>query len=131
MTGERNLDLLIKGMTPKLNPGQYVFCSVPNTAGINREHILAEFKETEGTTLVLSQQKAHDYGLPYDYVAAWITLEVHSALEAVGLTAAFASALAQNGISCNVMAGYFHDHIFVAYDHKAKAMETLEALAAS
>ena len=63
--------------------------------------------------------------------AAWITLEVHSSLAAVGLTAAFAGALAQANISCNVIAGYYHDHLFVARDDAERALSTLRALAAS
>jgi uncharacterized protein len=62
-------------------------------------------------------------------VAAWITLTVHSALEAVGLTAAFSKALADVNISCNVVAGYYHDHIFVPQQDAEKAMAVLESLA--
>jgi len=69
--------------------------------------------EEEGLTLVLSRQDADRTGLADDYVAGWITLRVHSALESVGLTAAVAEALARVGISCNVVAGFHHDHLFV------------------
>ena len=71
-------------------------------------------REAEGYTVVLNRQVADSLALDYNFVASWITLTVHSALDAVGLTAAFSNALAQNGISCNVVAGYYHDHIFVA-----------------
>ena len=44
------------------------------------------------------------------YECKWIQLEVHSALEAKGLTAAFSRALADSLISANVVAGFYHDH---------------------
>ena len=77
------------------------------------------------------KELADQYALPYTFVAAWITLEVHSALDAVGLTAAFAQALTAAHISCNVVAAYFHDHIFVDKKDAAKAMEVLLGLAKS
>jgi uncharacterized protein len=71
---------------------------------------------------------ADEHRLRYDYVAAWITLRVHSALDAVGLTAAVATALAAAGLSCNVVAGYHHDHLFLPYDHAETAMRVLHDL---
>lgn len=55
---------------------------------------------------------------------------MHSALEAVGLTAAVALALTDAGISCNVVAGFHHDHLFVPFGRAAEAVAVLEALAA-
>jgi hypothetical protein len=68
-------------------------------------------------------------GLPYDFVACWITLTVHSDLEAVGLTAAFATALGERGISCNVIAGLHHDHLLVPVERKDDALKALRRLA--
>lgn len=87
-------------------------------------------REDEGLTLVLDRQQADHLGLPYDYVAAWITPRVHSALDAVGLTAAVAGALASDGISCNVVAGYHHDHLFVPAHQAQAALDALRDLAA-
>jgi len=81
--------------------------------------------EKEGRTVVLAKEDAENFGLPFEFVAAWITLNIHSALEAVGLTAAFATALGENNISCNVIAGFYHDHIFVDVKDKEKAMTVL------
>jgi uncharacterized protein len=69
--------------------------------------------------------------LPVAFTAAWITLNVHSDLAAVGLTAAFSGALGQAGISCNVVAGVHHDHLFVPIDQAQRAMEALHALSRS
>lgn len=117
-------------MSPQLNPGDYVFCSIADRALLEDTDVLGSFREQEGLTVILERQQAERLGLGFDYVAAWITLNVHSALEAVGLTAAFASALGKAGISCNVIAGYYHDHLFVGKADAQRAMHVLRQLAA-
>ena len=77
---------------------------------------------------MLRRQAADAAGLGYGYVAGWITLTVHSSLEAVGLTAAFATALGEAGINCNVLAGAFHDHLLVPVGDVARAVEVLRRL---
>ncbi len=84
--------------------------------------------EAEGTTLVLPIDEAERAGLAGSFRCSWITLTVTSALEAVGLTAAFATALTQDGISCNVIAGFHHDHLFVPTGRAQAAMSALAAL---
>lgn len=128
--GETNLEQLIANMEPVLNKGDYVFVSVAEAdlATIPRAITIAEIREKEGITLILPRVNAEQLDLPFDFVASWITLMIHSALEAVGLTAAFSAALAQHQISCNVVAGYYHDHIFVAKRDREKAMEVLREL---
>lgn len=117
-------------MKPMLHQGEYVFCSVSDVAGIDRTATICEFKEREGTTLVLERAKADALHLNYDYVSAWITLEVHSSLDAVGLTASVSKVLAQHAISCNVIAGYYHDHIFVNHSDAEMALTLLRQLSA-
>ena len=128
MAGEKDLQILIANMEPVLNPGEYVFASVLSTETIPRALTICEVKEQEGTTVVLAKKDADQLDIAYEFVAAWITLNVHSALEAVGLTAAFSNALANSGISCNVIAGFYHDHIFVDVADSEKAMEVLQGM---
>lgn len=127
MAGEKDLAMLLATLEPRLQEGDYVFCSVPVLGGgVNLEDVVLLFREAEGITLILRREVADQLGLPYGFVAAWITLTVHSSLEAVGLTAAFSKVLAEAGISCNVIAGYYHDHIFVGREEVGRAMEVLQ-----
>ncbi len=129
MSGEKNIAKLIGEMTPILQKGEYIFSTVKDVSTIDRNDTICEFKEAEGTTIVITKTKADKLGLSYDYVASWITLSVHSSLEAVGLTAIFSAALAKKGISCNVIAGYYHDHVFTHKNDANKALSVLKQLA--
>ncbi|MDO9373415.1 MAG: ACT domain-containing protein [Ferruginibacter sp.] len=128
MPGEKNLELLLANPSPFLNDGAFVFCSLPETTTLDWRQAIAIFRETEGITVIVSREIAEEMKLPYETVFSWITLRVHSSLEAVGLTAAFSAALAGAAISCNVMAAYHHDHIFVPQADAARAMEVLSTL---
>jgi hypothetical protein len=131
MPGENDLHMLLENMKPVLHEGDYVFSSVTDVKEIDMNSLIATFTEKEGTTVVLSKANADKLNLTYSFVCAWITLTVHSSLEAIGLTAAFSTALSKEGISCNVMAGYYHDHIFVNKRDAVRAMKTLSALTQS
>ncbi len=128
MKGESNLAQLIKGMAPRLNPGEYVFVTIKDIDKIDRTHTICEFKEKEGITIVIEKSKADESELAYEYIASWITLMIHSSLEAVGLTAIFSTELAKHNISCNVISAYYHDHIFVDKKDSARAVQVLRDL---
>jgi hypothetical protein len=128
MNGETNLELLIKNMQPQLQDGEYIFACIDDITTVDNTKLLCFFKEKEGYTVIAQKHVADSLGLSYQYVAAWITLTVHSSLEAVGLTASFSTALANAGISCNVVAAFHHDHIFVDIKDAVKAMDVLEGM---
>jgi hypothetical protein len=119
---------LIKSLKPSLHEGIYVFCSVKELPPIDKNNIVCMFRESEGITLILERDIADKAGIGYTFVAAWITITIQSSLDSVGLTAAFAEELAEKGISCNVVAGYHHDHIFVPKDKASDAMKILNRI---
>ncbi|MEI7628769.1 MAG: ACT domain-containing protein [Bacteroidota bacterium] len=125
MTGETNLDRLLKTMKPKLNIGEYVFCSVKDITSVDIKDTVLIFKEDEAITIIVKKEIADRLNLDYSFISSWITLTVHSSLEAVGLTASFSKALSESGISCNVVAAFYHDHIFVDKRDAEKAMTVL------
>lgn len=125
MTGATDLDRMLSAISPVPRAGAFVFATVPAAVGLPA---LATVEEDEGTTVVLRRADADERGLAYEFAAGWITLGVHSALDAVGLTAAVSGALAAAGISCNVLAGYHHDHLLVPHDRLADALAVLETL---
>lgn len=131
MAGIVDIKVLLKDMKPVLDETDYVFCT-RKCFKLDKEIIdlnpIATFLEKEGMTLVIQKDKADASNLSYDAIFYKITLEIHSSLEAVGLTAAFSKALTSYGISANVIAGYYHDHIFVPKDKADLAIEALTEL---
>lgn len=111
---------MVAGMSPRLREGRYAF--VTGGADLLPE-ALAMFREDEGMSLVVPAERAPDA-----LAMRCITLEVNSALDGVGLTAAVAVALAAAGIACNMVAAHHHDHIFVPETSAGAAMEVLYAL---
>ena len=128
MSGGTDLSQLLAVMEPALADGAFVYASVPadDLAAHLPRGPIGLFREEEGITLILPAERAG--GLAASPPMRMITLTVHSSLEAVGLTAAFATALTQEGISANVVAGYYHDHIFVPERDAERALEALQAL---
>jgi len=129
MTGEKNLEALLAALHPELRKGEYVYVLWPHGRPL-APGIEAAVREAEGLTVVLPRAEADSLGLHYDFVAAWITLQVHSELEAIGLTAAVGKALTDAHISCNVLAGFHHDHLLVPVADAARAIEALAELSA-
>ena len=128
MSGEVNLQILLKEMKPSLKEGQYVYCTVESKDHAARLDPLCMFAEEESVTVILPKGCADSWNLRYSTIFAWITLTVHSSLEAVGLTSAIAKALTEADVSCNVVAAYYHDHIFVPIQDASRAMEALLTL---
>lgn len=129
MTGDRNLQTLLASLHPVLREGEFVYALWPHGRPLV-DGVEAAVREAEGLTVVLPRDEADRQGLPYDFVAAWITLQVHSELEAVGLTASVSKALTDAKISCNVLAGFHHDHLLVPVADAARALEALAELSA-
>ena len=132
MAAISHLPTLLATMQPRLAADQLVFCALPagDWARIAALDPVVVVRETEALTVVVTVAAAGEHGLATAPAMRMITLDVHSDLEAVGLTAAFATALTEVGISANVVAGYHHDHIFVPDDQAEDAMRALEALQA-
>ena len=123
-----DLNTLLSRMQPELHPGRYAFVVLPAGFVLDPAQVVASVREPQGLSAILPEQTALDLGLPVALTASWITLTVHSDLAAVGLTAAFSQALGQAGISCNVVAGVHHDHLFVPVEQAPAAMDVLNAL---
>jgi hypothetical protein len=126
-TGTTDLGTILATLDSVRRADDYVYAFVDPDHPVVRL-AAATIMEDEGLTVVLRRKDADDHGIPYEFVAAWLTLTVHSSLEAIGLTAAFSSALGQAGISCNVLAGFHHDHLLVPIAEAARAVEVLRGL---
>ena len=130
MTGETNLKRLLAGMRPLMQPGIFVFATVPAgspvPAGV--EPVMV-FRESEGVTLILEEAEAREAGLGGTFRARMITLEIHSSLNAVGFLAAITAQLAEAGMGVNPVSAFYHDHLFVPAERAAEAMRILEEIA--
>lgn len=124
---EKPLARLLTALQPRLHDGVYTYCTLPTDAVVP-PRALASFRENEGLTVILALDEAKAAGLTPRFLAAWISLEVNSALDAVGLTAAVSAVLADAGIPCNVVAAFHHDHIFVPVAQARAAYEALNAI---
>ena len=128
MTGELDIDVLLKTMRPNLIDGVYVFVTVSPEkipAGVSPRMM---FHEAEGVTLILLRSEAESFGLSYAFPSHMITLDVHSALDAVGFLARITTALAAEGMGVNPVAGFYHDHLFVPEGRDQDAMAVLAKL---
>ena len=130
MTGETDLATLLRTLDPALDPVEYGFgVLAPGTEPRAAIEPLCLFREDEGMTVIAATEALDAAGIAQQRGWARITLRVHSSLQAVGLTAAVARALAEMGISANVVAAYHHDHVFVPWDRRHDALAVLQACA--
>ena len=125
MAGLTNLHEILGALRPTVRQGSFVYVTLPAPPEVEA---YARIVEDEGITLVVDQATADEHGWEYEGVFAWITLQVHTSLTSVGITAAVSTALARVGISCNVLAGYYHDHLLVPAGSVDEAIDVLGGL---
>lgn len=128
--GETALTRLLAGMKPILDPRLFGFAVVQSWQEAARIPAIMQFQEEEGITLIAEHDYLREGGLEPSFPCRMITLSIHSSLEAVGFIAAVSEALTQAGIGTNPVAGFYHDHLFIAEDQAVEAMRVLQALAA-
>ncbi|TYB32810.1 MAG: ACT domain-containing protein [Flexistipes sinusarabici] len=130
MTGEENFGKLLRFMNPRLGENEFVFCSFTGSDFGEYSYLSPEAAvlEDEGISLVVLRDKADKYDLKYDTVFKKITLSVHSGLDAVGLTATVSGKLSEKDIPANMIAGFYHDHIFVPVQRAEEAMAVLKKI---
>lgn len=128
MTGETDLATMLSSLRIERRELPVTVVHLPSPVELG-DGVLALIAEDEGTTAIVSIVEAERRGWPVEFRAAWLTVSVHSSLDAVGLTAALATVLAERDIACNVLAGYFHDHLLVPLARADEAVECLESLA--
>jgi len=130
MSGETNLKVLLGSMDPQLSEEKYVFHSMSGTYDdMISLSPWAIITENEGLSIIIEESTARLNGIPVRGIFKRITLNIHSSLEAVGLTAAISTALAEAGISANIVAGFYHDHVFVQEHVANEALRILRGLA--
>ncbi len=126
--GERNLGTLLQQMTPSVHPEVFVFCCFADgqlPAGLTP---VCTFHEAEGLTAIVPLHQAQALSLDSQFESRMVTLTVHSALDAVGFLARISTALAAQGIACNVVSAFHHDHLFVPRDRLDDALGALNRL---
>lgn len=129
MSGETDLDMLLKTLSAELINGVHVFVTVEQSAVPSGIAPRMMFREAEGVTLILLKSEAEALGLAYEFPCRMITLNVHSSLEAVGFIARIATKLAAHGMGVNPVSGFFHDHLFVPEGRERDAMQILADIA--
>ena len=128
MSGQTNLPTVLKSMQISCDNIEYGFAKIDGMDVPRDEAVLGTFKEKEGLTIIATKEYLQENNIQSEGSYAKLTVEVHTSLELVGLTAVLATKLAENQISANVVAAYFHDHIFVQFGFRQKAIAVLESL---
>ena len=128
VSGTVNLDQLLQGMDPVLQPDEYVFTTFAANEKTTAFNPIMMFKEAEGTTLIITRHAAESAGVQYEFPCRMITLNIHSALDAVGFLARVATQLASLNMGVNPVAGFYHDHLFIPSDRADDAMVALRKM---
>ena len=129
MTGVRDLHDLCRQMTPSMVEGVFVYCSFSDFLLPHGLEPICTFREDEGLTAIVNKTQAEAFGVSYQFPCRLITLAVHSSLDAVGFLACIADRLAREGIACNAVAGFHHDHLFVPQSRAEETLQVLRSLA--
>jgi hypothetical protein len=127
MSGQTNLSTVLSSLQISCDDVQYGFATVKDGLSLPKE-IIGTFHEAEGETVIASVEELNHNRIPHEGPYAKLTIEVHTSLALVGLTAVLATKLAEAGISANVVAAFYHDHIFVQFNAREKAIEVLNQL---
>lgn len=132
MPTSKDLEFLLRNMTPEVVLGEYVFTTVDEDIlqDLSNSPILV-FRENEAITVILKKQVADELSLRYDGVWGLITLCVYSDLSAIGFLAAVTGELTRASISVNVVSAFYHDHLFVPLDRVREAMTILSELSSA
>jgi hypothetical protein len=125
-SAERDLSILLVNLQPVMRPEVFVFCTMPTDRSVPEGvSPMLLFREQEGVTLIVTLAEAEAAALHYQFPSRMITLNVVSALDAVGFLAAVTARLAAAGISVNPVSAYYHDHLFVPVNRAEDAMRLL------
>lgn len=127
-SGEHDLAVLLSRLSPQQHNGIYRFATLPVDTPFDRQRAVCVLQEAQQLSIIAAEQDMPAAAQVSGPRCGWITLQVHSSLAAIGLTAAVAQALTRARISCNVVAGTRHDHLFVPLDQAAYAMTVLQTL---
>ncbi|HWL45859.1 MAG TPA: ACT domain-containing protein [Ilumatobacter sp.] len=127
MAGETDLAAMLATLTIERRPDAYTFVTGSEWQAL-ASAAAATIVEVEGPTYVATVTDCRRLGAPVGFEAAWLTVTVHSSLEAVGLTAALSGAMAHAGIACNLLAAFHHDHLLVPWERADEAVAVLAAL---
>jgi uncharacterized protein len=128
MAGQTELSEVLRTLQVSCDEQEYGFATTSPKGQVSLTDALCIFREDEGLTVIAQKDYLDRQGLSCDGTYAKLTIEVHTSLELVGLTAVLAQTLADSGISANVVAAYYHDHVFVSFGVRQKAIDVLLAL---
>lgn len=131
MSGLTDLRETLNSIQVSCDNIKYGFASIKDKTLIDRDSVLSTFHENGQLAVVAPKHYLDSKGIENEGPYAKLTIEVHTSLELVGLTAVMATKLAEHGISANVIAAFYHDHVFVQYGLKDKAKQLLEDLKSS
>lgn len=128
MTGQTNLQEVLNSMQVSCDDVEYGFAVVEPTTLIAVSELLGTFNEPEGLTLIATKDYLEKMSITCEGPFAKLTIDIHTSLELVGLTAVLATKLAESEVSANVVAAFYHDHVFVQYSLRQKAIDALHSL---